>query len=270
MNLHSHRPLLLALFFASLRLCVPLSAQVPNTPPSPYDSTFLHTDSARTALLQHALGEEPRPGSPLDLLLPPAMRAGYRTRAWVRDSLPPTGDSIADLDRLDMIYLRALRESGGDIESALFASLIASFEHRTIPFTFGLDLPLTFEPEELFKRRVARLPRRLFLDKPGGDDSDKAQHFFASAWLAYALDNDLLADIIGHGVEAGEAFFIKGGADDPRDIRANRLGHLYVELLARHPRALPSTMFRAWNRRYLALRNDRKQQSHQHVETPSE
>jgi len=218
------------------------------------ERSWMYGDSARAAMLRRALEEEPRRGSILDLLLPAAMRAGYRTRAWVRDSLPPAGDSISDLDRLDMIYLRALRESEGDIESALFASLIACFEHRTIPFTFGLDLPLTFEPEELFKQRVARLPRRLFLDKPGGDDSDKAQHFFASAWLAHALDNDLLADIIGHGVEAGEALFIKGGADDPRDVRANRLGQLYVELLTHHPRALPSTMFRAWNRRYLRLR----------------
>jgi hypothetical protein len=209
-------------------------------------------DSARTAaLLERALNGDTGSWSPLDPLLPNGVVAGYRARVWVRDSLPPESDSVADLDRVDMIYLRALREAGGDIESALLASLIATFEHRTIPFTFGFDLPLTFEPRDLFDRRVARLPGHLFLDHPNGGDRDKLQHFFASAWLAHTLDNGLLADIIGQGVEQGESSFIVGGADDPRDIRANRLGQLFVELLATHPRALPSSMFRAWNRRYV-------------------
>lgn len=199
--------------------------------------------------------ELPLPGapsaiSPLELLLPEAVRAGYLTRAWVRDSLPPASDTLDDLTRMDLLYLRALGEAQGDIEIALFASLIASFEHRTIPFTFGIELPLTLEPDEKFDRRVAALPRRLFLDHPDGDDKDKLQHFFASAWLAWSADNSSFADLMGLGVESGEAFFIRGGADDHRDVRANRLGHLYVELLRKHPRALPSTLFRAWNREY--------------------
>lgn len=207
-------------------------------------------DTAPEPILTLPLPGAPSPASPLELLLPPAIRAGYLTRAWVRDSLPPAGDTLDDLRRMDLLYLRALGESEGDIEMALFASLIASFEHRTIPFTFGIELPLTLEPDEKFNRRVAMLPRHLFLDYPDGDDKDKLQHFFASAWLAWSADNSSAADLAGLWVESGEAFFIRGGADDHRDVRANRLGHLYVELLRKHPRALPSTLFRAWNREY--------------------
>ncbi len=192
----------------------------------------------------------PSPASALDLLLPEPIRTGYLTRAWIRDSLPPAADSLDDLTRMDMLYLRAFGEAGGNPESTLLAALIASFEHRTIPLSIGLELPLTLEPQEAFERRVARLPRRLFLDNPNGDDKDKLQHFFASAWLATMLDNGSAADLLGIGVELGEALFIRGGADDPRDIRANRLGHLYAELLRTHPHALPSTLFRAWNREY--------------------
>ncbi len=192
--------------------------------------------------------------SPLDLLLPPAIRAGYHTRAWARDALPPAGDSLDDLARMDMIYLRALGESSGDIESALLASLIACFEHRTIPFSFGLHLPLTLEGDESFARRVERLPELLFADRPEGGDRDKLQHFFASAWLAWTLDNGALADLAGLGIEAGEEAFISGGADDPRDVRTNRLGQHFAELLRTRPRALPSAMIRAWNRAYRAGR----------------
>jgi hypothetical protein len=149
---------------------------------------------------------------------------------------------------MDMIYLRAMNEAGGDIGAALFASLIATFEHRKIPFTFGLSLPLTLESDASFTRRVDRLPRRLFADRPEGDDRDKLQHFFASAWLAWGLDNGEIADVIGLAVEAGEHAFIAGGANDRRDVRANRLGHLFVELLRQYPRAVPSVLFRAWNR----------------------
>jgi hypothetical protein len=148
-----------------------------------------------------------------------------------------------------MIYLRALGESEGEIGTALFAALIASFEHPTIPLTIGIDLPLTLEPHEAFTRRIALLPRHLYADNPTGGDRDKLQHFFGSAWLAYALDHAELADLTGLFVEAGESLFIRGGVNDPRDVRTNRLGQLFVELLRRHPNALPSTMFKAWNRK---------------------
>jgi hypothetical protein len=193
----------------------------------------------------------PLPTAAHELLLPDFLRIGYQTRAWVREELPPASDSLPDLDRMDLIYRRAIVESEGEIGHALLASLIATFEHRTIPLSFGLDLPLTLEPQELFDRRVERLPRSLFADLAHGDDRDKLQHFFASAWLTWGLDNRSVADVIGLGVETGEDLIVRGGLDDPRDVRANRLGQLFAVLLRSHPDALPSQIFRAWNREYL-------------------
>jgi hypothetical protein len=187
--------------------------------------------------------------SPFDLLYPAVYRAGARTRVWVRDSLAPA-DSAGDLDRVDLIWSRALLETDGDLDRALFATLMAVFEHRTIPFTFGLVLPLTLEPDDQFKIRYARLPSHLFADRPSGGDQDKLQHFFASAWLAHMVDNRSMADVSGWGIEIGEALFIRGGANDPRDMRANRLGQDFAALLRIYPDATPSAMFRAWNREY--------------------
>ena len=206
---------------------------------------------ARVDSMIHSPLREPWRNTPLyDLLLPGFLRIGYQTRAWVRESLPPAADSLDDLARLDMIYVRAVNEARGDIGRALLASLVAVFEHKTIPLSFGLHIPLTLEPEELFRQRVARLPRALFADRPGGDDSDKLQHFFGSAWLAWSLDNGEMADLIGIGIEIGEDAFIRGGVNDLRDIRANRLGQLFAELLRQHPHLLPSALFGAWNREY--------------------
>lgn len=185
-----------------------------------------------------------------DFLFPAVYRIGDRTRQWVRDSLPAT-DSVSDLDRLDAIWLRALQESDGNTDRAIFATLMAVFEHRTIPFTFGLHLPLTLEPMEDFRKRYAHLPAHLFADQPAGHDQDKLQHFFASAWIARNIDNRSIADLFGLGVEVGEDMFIRGGMNDPRDMRANRLGQDFAMLLRRYPDALPSAMFRAWNREYL-------------------
>jgi hypothetical protein len=124
------------------------------------------------------------------------------------------------------------------------------FEHRTIPLLIGINLPLTLEPSEEFRQRVARLPSKLFADLPDGNDRDKLQHFFASAWLAWTLDSRDAADLLGLGIEAGEDAFVKGGANDRRDVRANRLGQHFAELLHEHPDALPSMIFRAWNREW--------------------
>lgn len=184
---------------------------------------------------------------PLDLLLPGFLRAAYNTRLWVRDSL--SSDTTDDLGKIDQIYRRALSETNGDHTVALLAAAIATMEHRHIPFAIGIDLPLTLETQEAFDQRVAKLPKRLFADLPNGDDRDKLQHFFASAWLASALDSRHAADAIGWGIEIGEQLLLTGGVHDPRDIRANRLGQLFAELLNNHPTALPSMMFDAWNRK---------------------
>lgn len=183
----------------------------------------------------------------LDILLPRFLRVGYNTRTWVRDSL--ASDTTNDVAKVDQIYRHALAEANGNHAIALFAAAIATLEHRYIPLAIGIDLPLTFEAEADFNRRVAALPRRLFADRPNGDDRDKLQHFFASAWLTLALNSRHTADAIGWGIERGERLLLTGETEDPRDIRANRLGQMFAELLRSHPTAVPSIMFNTWNRK---------------------
>jgi hypothetical protein len=187
-------------------------------------------------------------GAPLyDLLLPSFLQVGYATRTWVRDSLPPGGDDIA---RVDLIYSHAVAEAAGDLDLALLGALFAVFEHQDVPLTFGLNIPLTLEPRDLFDARVARLPRAIFADRPSGDDRDKLQHFFASALATRLLDAPELADLLGLFVESGEDLFVKGGVNDERDVRANRLGQMFAEMLADDPHMLPGVVLRAWNREY--------------------
>lgn len=193
---------------------------------------------------------DPTPITLPDLLLPGFLRTGYSTRVWIRDSLPPANDSLSDLDRMDMIYLRALNEASGNHGLALLAATIATFEHKTIPLRIGIEVPLTLESQENFDRRVARLPQKMFADNPVGDDRDKLQHFFASAWLAWTLDDGWAADVAGLTIEMGESWLLQGGVADQRDVRANRLGQLFTQLLRDHPDALPSMLIRAWNRTY--------------------
>ncbi len=185
----------------------------------------------------------------LENLIPEFLDAGYRTRAWVRDFLPTYSDSLDELDRVDAIYKRALLETEGARGGALFACIFATFEHRTIPFKAGFELPLTLEGQEAFRQRVAKLPRFLFADAPEQDDKDKLQHFFASAWLAWAFDRET-ADLAGLVIEVGEELLIRGGANDPRDVRANRLGQAFAERLKKYPETLPGDLFREWNRRF--------------------
>lgn len=184
----------------------------------------------------------------LDIFLPGFLRAAYNTRTWVRDSLS-CDTTTDDLRKIDQIYHRALFETNGDHTTALLAAAIATMEHRHIPLAIGIDVPLTLESQESFDQRVANLPQRVFADIPNGDDRDKLQHFFASAWLASALDSRHASDAIGWGIEIGEQLLLTGGVQDPRDIRANRLGQLFAELLKNHPTALPSMMFDSWNRK---------------------
>jgi len=198
------------------------------------------------SLRRLALDGAPSAGGLHHPFLPSVLAAAYRTRTWVRDSLPVEG--VDDLLRVDLIFLRALAETGGDRRDAILATAVAVLGTQTIPTTIGIDVPLALETGDQFAARVRRLPRHLYADRPDGDDVDKLQHFFFSAWLAWDLDNRGFADILGMGIESGEEFMIRGGADDPRDVRTNRLGALFARLLGEYPELLPSRVFASWNR----------------------
>jgi hypothetical protein len=150
---------------------------------------------------------------------------------------------------VDAIYLKALKIADYDIGRALFLSMVATLEHQDIsvkvPALGILRLPLTFEEDSLFRARSKNLPARLYADTPADEagDKDKLQHFFASAYLAHVSESTTLARASGDLVERGEAELVVGGADDPRDRRANRQGERFGHDLLIVRTLLPSDYF---------------------------
>jgi hypothetical protein len=172
------------------------------------------------------------------------------TRNWVIDSLNKDS-TLTDLTKLDLIYLYSQKVCNNDLGLTLLTCLYSTFEHKNIPFTFGLKIPLSFESNLNFIKRTQNLPSHLFIDQPNVYDKDKLQHFFASAYLYWLIENRYIANLTGILIEIGEDSFIKGGAYDVRDLRSNRLGHLFYELLKIHPDATPSLIFQSWNKEFL-------------------
>lgn len=171
-------------------------------------------------------------------------------RAYVRDErFGILLKRCSDMRAIDALYQKALKITDYSIGRALFLSMMATLEHRNLDFNaplFGvIRLPLTFEEDSLFKARMANLPSKIYRDTPEGEfgDKDKLQHFFASAYLAYASESPEFARASGNLVEWGEAKFIVGGADDPRDKRANRQGEYFGHDLLSVKNLLPSDYF---------------------------
>ncbi len=151
-----------------------------------------------------------------------------------------------DVQAVDAIYLRSLVITEYDIQKALFLSLMAVLEHRTIdlrmPLVQYIPLPLTFESKSEFRTRVRHVPKTLYPDSPDTKegDRDKPQHFFASAYLAYTSDAPVYIQMFGDAVEWAEPILVIGGADDPRDRRANDQGTLFGRDLISDKILLPS------------------------------
>jgi len=155
--------------------------------------------------------------------------------------------TYGDARSLDAIFYQAVRISWNNIYEALFISLIATLEHRTV----GIDLPvigpllwipLTSEFPEEFQRRVLALPRQLYRDSPSGPagDRDKLQHFFGSAFVTYISERPEQAEALGTFVEVWEERIIVEGALDDRDMRANRQGQLFGAALLQGGATRPS------------------------------
>jgi hypothetical protein len=172
-------------------------------------------------------------------------------RAYVRDRrFAELMQRCGDMRAVDAIYLRALKIAEYNIARALFLSMIATVEHQNLdlrlPLVGSMRMPLSFEVDSLFKARIRNLPARLYPDTPHDDhgDKDKLQHFFGSAYLAYASESPEFARSTGNVVEWGEAQFVVGGADDPRDRRANKQGARFGHDLLSVKALLPSDYFR--------------------------
>jgi hypothetical protein len=168
-------------------------------------------------------------------------------RAYVRDSrFAELTRRCGDMRAVDAIYLRALKIAEYNISRALFLSMIACVEHQNldirIPLVGAVRMPLSFEADSLFKARIANLPARLYHDTPNDPhgDRDKLQHFFGSAYLAYVSESPEFSRSTGNVIEWGEAQFVVGGADDPRDRRANKQGARFGHDLLSVKTLLPS------------------------------
>ena len=181
------------------------------------------------------------------LLTPQLVQDTKKIRGYVRDArFAELLRRCGDLRAVDGIFQKALKISEFNIGRALFLSMIGCLEHQNIevdmPVVGAVGLPLTFEADSLFKARLRNLPRRLYADTPSGEagDMDKLQHFFGSAYLAFVSESPEFARSVGNAVEWGEAKMIVGGADDPRDKRANKQGEAFGHDLLYVNTLLPS------------------------------
>jgi hypothetical protein len=189
-------------------------------------------------------------GAVADLFTPEIIKETRRIRKYVRDRrFRVLLERCGDMRAVDAIYQKALRISNYNIPRALFLSIMAVLEHRNVdikvPIVGSIGLPLTFEEDSLFHARRRNLPARLYPDSPRSEegDKDKLQHFFASAYIAYVSGSRDLARASGNFVEWGEAQFIVGGVDDPRDKRANKQGERFGHDLITVKNLLPSDYF---------------------------
>lgn len=186
-----------------------------------------------------------------DTFTPQLIIDSKRIRDYVRD---PRFKELAlrcgDHRAIDGIFLKSLRIADFNVSRGLFLSLMATLEHQNVDFKLpvvgGIRVPLTFEQDSLFKARKKNIPSKVYPDSPSNaeGDKDKLQHFFASAYLAYVSESPELARQSGNLVEWGEAKFVVGGADDPRDRRANKHGEAFGRDLLVVKTLLPSDYLR--------------------------
>ncbi len=182
-----------------------------------------------------------------DLFTPQLVKDTRRIRLYVRDDR--FGELLrrcGELRSVDGIFQKSLKIAEFNIGRALFLSMVACLEHQNVkvdmPLLGAIGLPLTFEADSLFRARIRNLPARLYADSPLDEhgDKDKLQHFFGSAYLAFVSESPEFARSVGNAVEWGEAKMIVGGADDPRDRRANKQGETFGHDLLYVHTLLPS------------------------------
>ena len=176
---------------------------------------------------------------------PDLIKETKQIRTYIRD--PRFAELVkrcGDVRAMDYIFLKALKIADHYVPRALFLSMIGCLDHRNldvkVPLIGVVDIPLTLEDDTLFKSRYGNLPSRLYDDTPPEGDKDKLQHFFGSAYIAFASESRELARTSGDLVEWGEAKFVVGGIDDPRDRRSNKQGERFGHDLLVVKNLLPS------------------------------
>jgi hypothetical protein len=166
-----------------------------------------------------------------DTFTPQIILDTKRIREYIRDGrFQVLRTWCGDMRAIDAIYLKSLKIAEYNIARALFLSFMAVLEHRKVdvkmPIFKSVALPLTFEEDSIFYARIKNLPTQVYSDTPPGSngDNDKLQHFFGSAYLAFASESPGFTRTTGDFIEWLEKKLIVGGADDPRDKRANKQG----------------------------------------------
>lgn len=185
-----------------------------------------------------------------NVVTPQIVRETREIRAFIRDPrFAELRRVCGDMRAVDALYIRALKIAEYNIARALVIAMMGTLDHQQLkvkaPLVGTLPLPLTSEDDVLFARRIANLPSKLYWDSPQNEhgDKDKLQHFFASAYIAFVTESPELARAAGNFVEWGEAQFIVGGTDDPRDKRANKQGETFGHDLVYVKTLLPSDYF---------------------------
>ena len=182
-----------------------------------------------------------------DIFTPQIILDTKLIREYIRDErFQVLRGRCGDMRAIDAIYLKSLKIADYNVARALFLSFMAVLEHRKIdinmPIFNSLTLPLTFEEDSIFYSRIKNLPTQVYPDTPAGSngDNDKLQHFFGSAYLAFASESPGLTRTAGDFIEWLETKIIVGGTDDPRDKRANKQGQSFGRDLLVVKTLLPS------------------------------
>ncbi|MGD1044536.1 MAG: hypothetical protein ABR936_04295 [Bacteroidota bacterium] len=182
-----------------------------------------------------------------DIFTPQIILDTKHIREYIRDGrFQVLRSRCGDMRAIDAIYLKSLKIADYNIARALFLSFMAVLEHRKIdvkmPIFNSLALPLTFEEDSIFYTRIKNLPTQVYPDTPAGSngDNDKLQHFFGSAYLAFASESPGFTRTTGDFIEWLEPKLIIGGTDDPRDKRANKQGKSFGRDLSVVKTLLPS------------------------------
>ncbi len=171
----------------------------------------------------------------------------------ISDEFEKLKSNNSDIELIDSIYVFALRINDYNLRETLLSLTFATLPFNHVPITtpfIGVKIkyPLITSPQNVFLKKVEKMPGRFFYDTPDNDfgDKDKLAHFFGNAFVAYSLNFFELTSIIGYFVEVFEET-LKVSKFDKRDIRANRLGELFGKQLSKNEDALPSKLFIIFN-----------------------
>ncbi len=151
-----------------------------------------------------------------------------------------------DLELTDTLFLRAVKYKDCNYSEALLALTFATVPYREVPIQLPLigiiNYPLISASDSIFLKKDDNLPKELFYDTPKGNfgDKDKLAHFFGSAFISYSSNIFDLGDLIGYFVEVFEESFKVQSSIDQRDLRTNKLGNIFGDILKRNKNVLPS------------------------------